>query len=523
MSSGAWAKRRRLILPAVSLLGIGLRLWGINFGLPYLYHPDEPVKVEVAQGILKTGSLDIHYFRKPPFYSYLNALAYFPYLAVRHLVGDAISIQSLEPPVMEALATGFTPQPSTFLLGRLLSALFGSLCIPMVYLLTQRLFADTAAALLAAGLVALSPGLIPHSRYMTPDSMVVFFCLLTVYTSIAVYRRGSSMDYALAGAAGALAASAKYDAVLVLVAPVAAHILSGGFRAGLRNTKIWICVASALVTFVVLNPVAVFSFREFYLGASQEAAHYAEGHLGMEGGAPLWYVGYFVSTEGLIALLGVIGLIAGCLKRSKESILLAAFPVVFFVFISSFAVRNDRTAIPITPFLYIFGALWLVELPRPDANGFSYARARTVLVPVVAGLMLLGAAIHSIVKTVPFVTVDGRETARVWIQDHFERGTKFGVEGYSPYIDPRRYHVFGLVSLIDERLAWYQAANIEYVVASQGMYKRFFEEPRLYHAEVRAYEHLFSSFELVKTFDDGGFEVRIYRVPPRRSENEADK
>ena len=43
-------KRHRLLgLSALFALGLGLRLWGAGFGLPYPYHPDEPAQYGLAR------------------------------------------------------------------------------------------------------------------------------------------------------------------------------------------------------------------------------------------------------------------------------------------------------------------------------------------------------------------------------------------------------------------------------------------------------------------------------------------
>jgi hypothetical protein len=46
------------LLVIILLVALGLRVWAIDFGLPYLYHPDEPSKIEIAQNIVKTGDLN---------------------------------------------------------------------------------------------------------------------------------------------------------------------------------------------------------------------------------------------------------------------------------------------------------------------------------------------------------------------------------------------------------------------------------------------------------------------------------
>ena len=76
------------ILLAVIVAGAFLlRIWGIEFGLPYLYHPDEPNNVLVAQTILKSGDLRPTAYNYGSLFYYLNAAAYLPYYGVGKLLG----------------------------------------------------------------------------------------------------------------------------------------------------------------------------------------------------------------------------------------------------------------------------------------------------------------------------------------------------------------------------------------------------------------------------------------------------
>lgn len=42
----------RLIVGAIVLAGAALRIWQIDWDLPYVYHPDEPYYVWIVQNIL---------------------------------------------------------------------------------------------------------------------------------------------------------------------------------------------------------------------------------------------------------------------------------------------------------------------------------------------------------------------------------------------------------------------------------------------------------------------------------------
>lgn len=61
-----------LWLIAIALL---LRSWGIGFGLPFTYHPDEHQYVDSALGFFK-GDLNPHRFNNPALYKYMLFLEY---------------------------------------------------------------------------------------------------------------------------------------------------------------------------------------------------------------------------------------------------------------------------------------------------------------------------------------------------------------------------------------------------------------------------------------------------------------
>jgi len=71
--------------------------------------------------------------------------------------------------------------------------------------------------------------------------------------------------------------------------------------------------------------------------------------------------------------------------------------------------------------------------------------------------------------------------------------------------------------IVDHDLDWYEANGVRYVVFSQGMYGRYFLEPARYPGIVAKYERFFHGFHLLKAFDDGGYEIRIYEVARDRS------
>ena len=99
------------------VVAAGLRLWGINYGLPALYRPDEDVSVGRAMGILQ-GVLNPHFADWPHLYFYVAAAWLAPFRLVG-LVSD---------------------QASGYLGVRVLDALLGSLTVLLVFEFGRRAY-----------------------------------------------------------------------------------------------------------------------------------------------------------------------------------------------------------------------------------------------------------------------------------------------------------------------------------------------------------------------------------------------
>jgi 4-amino-4-deoxy-L-arabinose transferase-like glycosyltransferase len=491
-----------------------LRIWGIPFGLPNIYHADEPTYIVIAQNIFKTRDLNPHFFNYPSLFFYLNALVYIPYYLVGKLLGMFRSPADIPAPVMLTMGTGQTSMPSTFLLGRSLTVAFGCAVVVLVFLIGRRLTNYTLAGLLAALMTAISPTNVANSRYVTPDTFLVLFILLAFWEALQVFDKGDTRHYVSAGIAIGLVASTKYNGVLIGVALVSAHFLRNGLK-GFLEPKLYLAMVMSIVTFLITTPFAILDHQKFLTDFVFEANHYSTGHVGMEGNTLHWYLTYLWQTEGILGLLAILGIMRGIYTHSQKIILLSVFPIVYFIFINSFVVRNDRTILPLTPFLFLLAASILTTFLEPA----TWRRPPSKWPNFVAGIFFLASLMFPLIKTVQanihLTTVDSRETARIWIEQNLPPGSRIAIQPYGPYIDPQRYPLRTFGWTIDETPEWLVANHFDYMVLSQGSYGRYYREPDRYPNEIAKYDILFGAFDLVKLFTDGGYEIRIYHIVPK--------
>ena len=211
----AWAG-----LAVILAAGLGLRLWGVRQGLPYVYNIDEathfvPKAVEMFQ-----HGLDPHYFANPPAFTYLLHVMY----AVWYGGGaGAQRAAELNPTELYTLA-------------RVASALLGTASLWLLYVTGARLF-SRAAGLLAAAILAVAFLPVFYSHLAVNDVPTLAPVTLALLGAAGVLRRGSVLDYALAGAGLGLACASKYTAGIVILPVVAAAAARWRLSGALRRTR----------------------------------------------------------------------------------------------------------------------------------------------------------------------------------------------------------------------------------------------------------------------------------------------
>lgn len=503
-----------LLLGVVLTAALIVRLVGAMYDLPRIYHPDEPRYVEVIQGIFVRGDLNPHMFNYPSLFFYVNALAYAPFYLIGRLIGVFHAPTDILPPVILAMGTAQAQTPSAVMMGRCLTICAGTAVVGFVYWAGRRLTGRASVGLLAAAMMAVTPAAVWHSRSITPDTFVTLACMAAFVAIVHAYQRGGLRRYALAAFLVGLTASTKYNGVLIGIPLLVAARARCRHHALPRASVLLLAAVAA--GFLLATPYAILDPVNFLRGVRFESRHYATGHIGMEGDTLAWYLRYMWSTGGLLYVLFVLGSFVGVRRNPKETGLLVSFPVVYFIFISRFTVRNDRTLLPLIPFV-ILTAMWsLVRL----LDGIRRARAtplRGLGLACVVGLMIPlwrvpGA--QTIADTRQLLRADSRATAAAWIERNLPAGAKIAIESYAPYVDPARFQVRSFVMMIEHAPQWYGEEGFEYLILSQGMYGRFFHDRLAYEDESEQYENLFRHFVPVMIFEDGGFEVRILRVRP---------
>jgi hypothetical protein len=416
------------ILTIVLVLALAVRLLGINYGLPYVYYPDEArlVNHAVAFG---TGDLNPHDFIYPSLYMYVLFLIYGLIYVTGRLTGVFASTDDFA-------RLFFTDSTVFYLPGRLIAALSGVMSVGIVYLLGRDAY-DRRVGLVAAAFLSFSVLHVDFSHYVkthVPAGLLVILALWmawSIYTSKDDWRR-----YILAGVVAGLAASTIYQAGFVFVSITVAHVLH--WRDSSKNTseirllspKLLGALVASFVTFVLTTPFAILEWPMFISDLSGTAAVYYSGRFWEEGN--FYHLTSLLSSMGTpLGVMALMGLGYALIRRRSIDLILLSQPLFLVGFLMLFSVK-DRTHMLIAfPALSLLSASFLVDV----VSWLIRSRiSQSVVLSLAAVLLVVNPASISFQKSSRLALPDTRTIAKEWIDDSISPGSKIVMDSGKYYL-----------------------------------------------------------------------------------------
>ena len=416
MSQVNLSKKLPFLLVLIVFVGFALRVWGINFGLPYQFHQDEPIVVNHALAY-GTGDLNPHFFIIPPLCSYLLLVFYGFSFILGKIVGSF--------PDPYSFALYFFRDPSIFyIIARmLLGVIPGTLSIWLVYKVYARFF-GIQGKLYAAMVVAFSFLPVINSHYAYADNLMVILILLCYLSFLRMVDHPLWKNYFISGILTGLAVNTKYNSAILAVSFMAAHIW------GVCNTeskrikiffdrKLWIFALTAISVFLITNPFSVLDWK-FFL--SQTFGGIRHDYMGwthhmtysMVEGIGLWLV--------VFGLLGFIAII----KRGKplKWLLFFSFPVMFYVHLVFASQPFSRYVLPLIPFFAMGASYFLFSVLCPVIR----RRTHKILIIFLAAILLLPTALKSVKADILFLGSDTRAISKEWFENNIPPYSKVAAD-----------------------------------------------------------------------------------------------
>jgi 4-amino-4-deoxy-L-arabinose transferase-like glycosyltransferase len=415
-SSVAFTRQLPLIL--CLWLAFLLRVWGLGFGLPFEFHPDENQYVDAALTWHTSGQWQLSLIN-PPLFTYVLTAAYGLWLALSPYAASPEWVSS------------------AYFYARFWSAGFGLLTVPLVYALGRRLYhrqAGLLAMLLMAGLFLPAR----EAHFAVNDTLAAFLTTLAIYFSLLLWRARHWQIYLKTGLVVGLATSAKLTGGLVTLALLAAHLLAppstSSSRFWLRlkpHRYLLLAGLAALLVFMLVSGHILWRLPEFAETIGEHLHFGAEGYKGLRM-APASGWQFYLEVLGwgigwLLLLVVLVALGFALWQRRSATIMLIIFSLALFVYMGSQKILFARFILPAIPPLLIVAVGELAQFGR-RWSGLSWGQAIWAVIIIT----LLAQPLANLVWFDHLLTLpDTRELATAWFMVQFPEDTVVAREGYS--------------------------------------------------------------------------------------------
>jgi 4-amino-4-deoxy-L-arabinose transferase-like glycosyltransferase len=400
----------RLALGALPVAAAAaLAIWSLNFGLPYLFRPDEELMVGRSVHIAVEHSLDPLFYNYPPLAFYLFAAA--------------AAVAGLLPGHPLGPASQVDPS-AAYLAGRAVSALAFAFCVGFVYA-AGRAIDGTVSGFAAAVCLAFAPLAVRQAHFATPDGAATALVAAAVWLGLkAESRRG----FLSAGLLCGLAAATKYTSGLVLVFPLVL-ILFGEDRTGRTAAAL----AGSVLAFAGVVALAGHPL-EYLQGLTFLGERASKGY----GDVPIGFV--YHPTVSLPYGLGfgayglaLAGVALALVRRRPVDVALLSFLLASSLVIGFSHEDFWRYVLPMLPALCLLAG----GLARPAPATWAW---RGIFVAAVLVLQL-PSAYASVTTDRLLGAEDTRQQAAEWLLQNAPAGSELRLSSYwgQPFYDQEEF------------------------------------------------------------------------------------
>jgi hypothetical protein len=442
------------VLALILAAGLGLRLWNIDYGLPFVYSIDEGSHFTSRAVEMFWQDLDPGYYQNPSAYTYL---IYVLFRVMYGPVGFAFDLP------FGNVTDQFDKSPTEmWIAARALAAALCMLGVAATYWVARRLW-GVREGLVAAALLAFAFLPVAYSRVAVTDVGALMGVALALGFAVSAYEDGRMRFFAAAGAAAGLALSFKYTAGLALL-PLAiaalarlrpARVRVAAARLGRRPGRspragparafggLALGAACAALVFVALNPYLFGSLDAWWSDLRDQAEVAADQPKpGQESGGVSYYLDSLTWGLGWAAALAALAGAALELRRDLvRGLMLVTVPLALFVYLSVQSRYFGRWLLPAYPALALLGALALtrasdliaagVQTRRAHARRFRARTAAAVLTGLTV-LVLLQPLAADVRSAQVLGRDDTRQQARDWIESNYPPELRLAVEPAVP-------------------------------------------------------------------------------------------
>jgi hypothetical protein len=397
------------LLIIILLTASALCSTGMTWGLPAAWEPDS--YVPAVMSMARSGTLHPNFFDKiprPTMHAYTIIAALAPYYLYLKLTGVPLTV--------EYLRTDESFIYTVYIIARSISVLMAIAIVFLAYLIGKNVAGKTAG-LIAAALLAVTPGIIIHAKFTNSDLAATMWLMVGLLFLTMAMKEQDSRKLYWAGLFAGISFSTKFITLNFIAFCLFAIILTQKRRivSSIKFMSMALLGFAIGTPFIVMHPVK--SLISIYQNFIVYVFQTQNVDSGIVGG-----VGYLQHLYNIISMLGaplaIVALIAIIwllfTQKNKNILVLPLFALFYFFGVGWWTFAPARYMICIIPVLVISAGI-LISAPV-----FS-RRSRVIVLILILGLSL----VYSVELDQQFMH-DSRYAARDWIVTNIPSGTLIG-------------------------------------------------------------------------------------------------
>jgi hypothetical protein len=279
-----------------------------------------------------------------------------------------------------------------------------------------------------------------------------------------------------------LTAASKYNVALVGAAIVVAHLQKEGWRLQ-KITYLAAAAAAGITSMIIASPYLLLDMTFATKGIISIMTAYSSGHPGYSGNASLFNTAWLLHVTGATGIV-LIGLIFG--ERGRLLIPTLVFVVLFFVLLSSQAIRFERNLMPIIPAFLVMAVVGCFGLSQLFMQRLGMESKAAVALAAGGAILCYYLPLARTWNELVGYERDPRRSARLWLAQTVPLTKTLVIESYVPYVRETRRKLDRDSLLLRRDIAW--VSSHDYAVISRDGSGRFLREE--YPKQVRAFDRL---------------------------------
>ena len=342
---------KKILLCFIILFGFFLRIWGVNFGLPGLFHWDERTfPLSTFYAVINYGKVGNYlYGQLVHFLLIIFYGIYYVFLKITNKINEPLDF-----------LISFAKDPSPFyLIMRTFFVFISTILIFIGYLLAKRMYNKTIG-IITAFFLSSAFILIAQSKIGKPDTLATLFLLISFYFIIS--KKEDYRKYILAGIFLGPAISVRINLLIVFPLIIGFIFLNKKYKIKEKLKFIIIFSFFTIFSFILVFPAIIYDFSNVISRFIEEIHNQDRPWVDPEG-IPVWlfylkeHLYYGIGAPLLIS--SIIGIIYSLYKRKYLFFIIFIF---FYFILLNKSANFERYAIPLVPLFIIFASNFIYTI-----------------------------------------------------------------------------------------------------------------------------------------------------------------